>query len=234
MKKFDLNGYRKPEDVVRRYPLNEIELNSEDIEKIKQDIICDDHLSLTSKAPVQNKVVTAAIDNKVSKVAGKGLSTNDFTDSYKNASHTHTNKAVLDTITQQKIDHWDNNSIEGAFPVGKVEIFFDDIDHSDFLGFTWQRFGEGKVLVGKDTNQTEFDTLGETGGEKTHTLTANELPTSVTVREERLNGGAGNNNWATISSGWANYENGYGQIDRGQAHNNLQPYIVVNFWVRVS
>jgi microcystin-dependent protein len=35
----------------------------------------------------------------------------------------------------------------------------------------------GRVLVGRDAGQTEFDTLGETGGAKTHTLTAEEMPT---------------------------------------------------------
>jgi hypothetical protein len=46
-------------------------------------------------------------DNKVDKITGKGLSTNDFTDGYKNAvdsntnaRHTHTNKELLDTYTQ--------------------------------------------------------------------------------------------------------------------------------------
>jgi microcystin-dependent protein len=34
----------------------------------------------------------------------------------------------------------------------------------------------GRVLVGRDAGQTEFDTLGETGGAKTHTLTSGEMP----------------------------------------------------------
>ena len=34
----------------------------------------------------------------------------------------------------------------------------------------------GKVPVGRDPAQTEFDTLGETGGEKTHTLATASMP----------------------------------------------------------
>ena len=34
----------------------------------------------------------------------------------------------------------------------------------------------GRVLVGRDAGQTEFDTVGELGGAKTHTLTATEMP----------------------------------------------------------
>jgi microcystin-dependent protein len=35
---------------------------------------------------------------------------------------------------------------------------------------------KGRVIVGVDAAQTEFDTLAETGGFKTHTITAAELP----------------------------------------------------------
>ncbi len=44
----------------------------------------DSTLSSTSTNPVQNKAVNAALANKVDKVSGKGLSTNDFTTAYKN------------------------------------------------------------------------------------------------------------------------------------------------------
>jgi hypothetical protein len=45
--------------------------------------IVDSTLSSTSTNPVQNKVVNAALGNKVDKENGKGLSTNDFTDAEK-------------------------------------------------------------------------------------------------------------------------------------------------------
>lgn len=44
----------------------------------------DTALSSTSTNPVQNKAVNTALNNKVDKVSGKGLSTNDFTATYKN------------------------------------------------------------------------------------------------------------------------------------------------------
>ena len=46
--------------------------------------IVDTALSATSTNPVQNKVVNTALGGKVDKVTGKGLSTNDFTNDYKN------------------------------------------------------------------------------------------------------------------------------------------------------
>ena len=55
------------------------------------------------------------ISGKVDKVNGKGLSTNDFTDTYKSnvdsnttARHTHSNKSVLDDISSSDISNWDS------------------------------------------------------------------------------------------------------------------------------
>ncbi len=47
-------------------------------------ITVDSSMSSTSTNPVQNKVVYTALDNKVDKESGKGLSTNDFTTTLKN------------------------------------------------------------------------------------------------------------------------------------------------------
>lgn len=60
----------------------------------------DDELSTVSENPVQNKVVTQALNGKVDKVAGKGLSTNDFTDALKNkldGIEAQANKTIVDS-----------------------------------------------------------------------------------------------------------------------------------------
>lgn len=65
------------------------------------------------KSEVYNKNETdLLLLDKVDKVTGKELSTNDFTDSYKSqvdsnttARHTHNNKSILDLITQDVVDH---------------------------------------------------------------------------------------------------------------------------------
>ena len=47
-------------------------------------ITIDNAMSSSSTNPVQNKVITSALDDKVDKVTGKELSTNDYTDADKN------------------------------------------------------------------------------------------------------------------------------------------------------
>lgn len=117
LQKQDRNGSRTPADVERRHKLKLIEETSQDVEKLKEDIVVDTALSSSSTHPVENQVITKALANKVNKEEGKGLSSNDFTDDYveriNNAtgkSHSHNNKSVLDTITQTDINKWNSAS----------------------------------------------------------------------------------------------------------------------------
>lgn len=72
---------RTPLDVERRY--NKVPSDIEYLKELIKLIEVDDSLSTSSINPVQNRVITNALNTKVTKVAGKDLSTNDFTDSYK-------------------------------------------------------------------------------------------------------------------------------------------------------
>ena len=47
---------------------------------------------------------------------------------------------------------------------------------------------KGKVIVGYNASETEFDTIGETSGEKAHTLTVNEIPSHNHVFTEAYGG----------------------------------------------
>ncbi|WP_455794252.1 pyocin knob domain-containing protein [Clostridium butyricum] len=65
--------------------------------------------------PNFSTTIITMLSQKVDKINGKGLSTNDFTDDYKNQlidgnnkKHTHDNKSIIDTITQTLINSWNS------------------------------------------------------------------------------------------------------------------------------
>lgn len=95
---------------------------------------------------------------------------------------------------------------------------------------------KGKVLVGQDTDQTEFNEIGKTGGEKTHTLTIDEIP-SHNHSVGTWYGGSGSSDFKiNAAAGDASPIGGdtSGNTGGNQAHNNLQPYTVSNYIIKAS
>ena len=136
-------------------------------------------------------------------------------------------KYPLDYTTQEILKEF----VKSAYPVGSVYTSVVSTDPSTLFGFgTWSAFATGRTLVGIDTGQSEFNTVEETGGAKTHTLTTSEMPShshSVVV-------GGGSSEGLTTSNYLAFGSASTGLAGGDQAHNNLQPYIVVYFWKRTA
>lgn len=64
-----------------------------------------------------------------------------------------------------------------SWPVGSIFMHTTAVNPSTLLGGgTWVRWGNGRVPVGVDTGQTEFNAVEKTGGAKTHSLSTNEMP----------------------------------------------------------
>lgn len=67
------------------------------------------------------------------------------------------------------------NILDIIHPVGSLYISTVNTDPSTIFGGTWERV-KGKMIIGLDEDDTDFDTVGKVGGEKTHTLSASEIP----------------------------------------------------------
>lgn len=126
-----------------------------------------------------------------------------------------------------------------AFPVGSVFIAVVSTNPATLLGYgTWSAFAAGRMLVGLDAGQTEFDTVRETGGVKTHTLTVTEMPahTHVVTSQTATTGSATSYEHGVLdtSSAEAEATEVTGSTGGGAAHQNLPPFIVVYIWERTA
>ena len=98
---------------------------------------------------------------------------------------------------------------------------------------TWERV-KGKVLVGLDEDDIAFNTIGKTGGEKTHTLTVDEMPSHT--HTVNYSGDAGTSTGVTAMGDQLGTSSAIVQATGGgQSHNNLQPYQVIGYmWRRTA
>ena len=119
---------------------------------------------------------------------------------------------------------------------------------------------KGRVAVGRDSADSDFDVLGETRGSKTHVLTVSEIPThshAITINANTLDMVYDPGSYASgyISGRDANNDgvidgttNTFGMAlekttehthtataadaGSGTAHNNIQPSIVLNYIIK--
>lgn len=123
------------------------------------------------------------------------------------------------------------------WPVGSIFTHTVNTNPSLFIGGSWTAHGAGRVLVGVDPAQAEFDTVGETGGSKTHTLTVPEMPPHT---HQQTFGGPLTTTNAIAGAAVVGQSNSMNTGSAGgmggttQPHNNLQPYITVYFWRRTA
>lgn len=106
------------------------------------------------------------------------------------------------------------------------------------FGGTWVAWGAGRVPVGVDANDTDFDAVEETGGEKTHTLTVAEMPSHKHRQRGfyRCQGGvSGGSEVRAREDLTADIWDSPMESTGGDgAHNNLQPYITCYMYKRTA
>lgn len=129
------------------------------------------------------------------------------------------------------------------YPVGSIYMSINETNPSELFGGEWERIKDTFLLACGDT----YDG-GSTGGEATHKLTVNEMPSHTHIQNAHhhelnrsFSSGTGSNDAYVQSANrrvvninskdtTATNQNTGGS----QAHNNMPPYLAVFVWVRTG
>lgn len=121
--------------------------------------------------------------------------------------------------------------VPNPFPVGAIYMSTKSTSPATLFGGSWTRI-QGRFLLGANSSYS----AGTTGGEASHTLTVDEMPShnhwgvyrpdwylhGETGQASGISNGANNNQLLTDRSGG------------GGAHNNMPPYLSVYMWERTA
>lgn len=129
----------------------------------------------------------------------------------------------------------DKSVIDMVYPVGAIYMSVNSTNPASLFGGTWEQIKDKFLLSAGDSYAA-----GSTGGEASHTLTANEMPRHSHTNTSHLE-------WTNdvISGPFAipwnqttniKYDDNSvtGPTGGGQPHNNMPPYLTVYMWKRTA
>ena len=123
-------------------------------------------------------------------------------------------------------------NVDLMYPVGSIYLSTNSINPSEYFGGEWESWGSGRVPVGIDTNDTNFNTVEKTGGNKVFNgihLTSYLADGSTQYGFPNIGNYA---NRTIVASGDIS-----GSVHRGETPINislLQPYITCYMWKRTA
>jgi len=123
-------------------------------------------------------------------------------------------------------------TFDDIYPVGSIYISVNNVNPSTLFGGTWAQIKDKFLLAAGSAYSN-----GDTGGEATHTLTVNEMPShshniNIGVALAPESGGGGLNNGFPVAKD--NISRDTNSKGGGQPHNNMPPYLVVAIWKRTA
>lgn len=127
-----------------------------------------------------------------------------------------------------------NNSIDfnEIYPVGSIYMNVTNVNPGTLFGGSWEQIKDRFLLASGNTYSN-----GSTGGEATHTLTVNEMPSHKhNTQGQWSTAGTGNRclSYNKISGDPVRSDNPILATGGGAAHNNMPPYLAVYIWKRIS
>lgn len=140
------------------------------------------------------------------------------------------------------------SQVLNAYPVGSIYMSVNSTNPSELFGGNWEQI-QGRFLLGQGSGYS----AGTVGGEASHTLNVNEMPSHshpVNILAKGYNewGNDGQWNWEYSTTSWSNPPQYGGSHDNtthvlmgltssvgdGNSHNNMPPYLVVYIWKRTA
>ena len=146
-----------------------------------------------------------------------------------------TNLNKMDTQIKQNADDIEeiNTTLFNlVYPIGSIyETSDDNFNPNSSFGGTWIKI-EGKFLLASSTDYT----IGDTGGNATHTLTINEMPShqhALTIE------GGGSLTASAVKWATGNTQRKYAgdmieAVGGSQPFSIMPPYEVINVWKRTA
>lgn len=116
-----------------------------------------------------------------------------------------------------------NNVIDMIYPIGSIYLSVNNVNPSSVFGGTWERWGSGRVPVGVDMSDNDFNTVEKTGGSKYLQEHSHNIRWQYT-------GASGSTAAILAYSGSTIPTENAGTGDSG----NLQPYITCYMWKRIG
>ena len=166
-------------------------------------------------------------------------------------------KSILDRLTAlesgetfvtkemfESLKNADNgdNIMLANYPIGSIYMSVNPTNPTNLFGGNWIAWGTGRVPVGVSTDDSDFNSVEKTGGEKTHVLSESEMAThmhtmdsavsikdSIVSNDTGLYQGSGAITFTTIGKVVKTDTAG-----EGVGHNNMQPYITCYMWKRTA
>ena len=185
---------------------------------------------------LENGHIVAALDGNATSATTATNATYFSSSSYNQG----TNNSVPVYLSGGKITAFGKSLVNLIYPVGSIYMsatLSTAAAVGSALGGTWVAWGSGRVPVGVNTSDTDFNSVEKTGGEKTHTLTTTEMP-AHSHTGKYINGDGANNGSVKELRVWSASGDGSQQITNsvggGGAHNNLQPYITCYMYKRTA
>lgn len=143
------------------------------------------------------------------------------------AEHENAFEFGIDVYLDKEALYKGKTLLDFFYPVGSIYLAYNHTDPSTLFGGTWVRIeGAFPWFTGATGD------IGQTGGERTVTLTENQIPA-------HNHGGTYTNAGTSRTHAWlasGGSSMGFDTVDTGgtQPHNNMPPYIQISAWRRTA